>query len=287
MKKVVATVGLCLSLAASAFCESSVWVAKTDSSVLYIGGTIHLLRDSDKPFPPEYERAYKESETVVFETDFVELQKPETQQAIMAKGMYAEGRTLEDVLSEDAYRQLSDYCEASGLPLEQLNQFKPSMVLLTIMGVELQKTGALQKGIDMHYHARATEDQRTIDGLETVTEQIDMLTSMGEGYESAYIIYNLSEMEHITESFDKLVKAWKVGDDSTLTDMFIVEFKRDFPKLFDLILADRNAKWAPEIEAYLLTPETEFVLVGAAHLLGKDGVLALLEERGYAVEKMK
>jgi len=147
MKKVIVSLVLILLTAAPAFCETSVWIAKTDSTVMYIG-------------PPEFDRAYEASEILVFETDIARLANPETQQAIMAKSTYADGRTLDKILSADVYKKLEELCTKNGLPLASMNQFKPSIIMITLLGLELQKLGVNQEGIDAFYHAKATPRRR-------------------------------------------------------------------------------------------------------------------------------
>jgi uncharacterized protein YbaP (TraB family) len=60
--------------------------------------------------------------------------------------------------------------------------------------------------------------------------------------------------------------------------------KTDFPALYQLLLVDRNNIWITKIEALLATPETEFVLVGALHLVANEGVISKLQSLGYTVE---
>jgi uncharacterized protein YbaP (TraB family) len=287
MKKFIACLIFSLLLATPALCETSVWIANTDSSVMYIGGTIHLLRASDLPFPPEFDRAYDASELLIFEADIAGLQKPETQQAVMAKSMYTDGRTLDKVLSAEAYEELGKYCTAAGIPLASMNQLKPSIIALTLMMLEIQKLGIDQEGIDVFYYGKATTDKKPVEGLETVEEQVDMITSMGDGNESEFILHNIDELKNMGELFDKLVTAWKSGDEKTLNDVFLKDLEQKFPKLFTALIVDRNMKWLPRIEEHLLTPQTEFVLVGTAHLVGKVGVIEQLKKHGYEVKKLK
>jgi uncharacterized protein YbaP (TraB family) len=278
---------LILLMAAPALCETSVWIVKTDSSVMYIGGTIHLLRESDRPFPPEFDRAYNASEILVFETDFVQLSTPEIQQAIMAKATYSDGQRLDKVLSAEAYKKLEEYCTEKGLPMASMNQFKPSMIMMTMMGLEFLKLGIDQEGIDAFYHSKAMSDKKAIECLETVEDQVEIITSMGDGNESAFILYSIDEMSEMGEGFDRLVTAWKTGDESTLLDLFFKEVKQNFPKLYKMMFIDRNLSWLPKIEEYLITPKTEFVMVGTAHLIGEEGIIAQLKKLGYKVEKFK
>jgi len=287
MKTKISVMILCFLMAAPAFGETSVWVVKTDSTTMYIGGTIHILREADKPFPPEFDRAYEASETIVLETDFEKLAAPEFQQAIMANAVYADGRTIDSVLSDTAYGLLEKYCTANGLPLVQMNQYKPSLIILTLVGMELQKMGVNQQGVDATYYTKATADKKTTVGLETVEEQLEMITTMGEGNESAFVIYSIDDLENIEENFDKIINAWKTGDVAVMEEMLVGEFEKRFPNLYKSLLVDRNNDWMAELEEYLKSPGTEFVLVGTFHLIGEDGVIAQLRDLGYEVEKMK
>ncbi len=267
--------------------ETSVWVAKTDSSKMYIGGTIHLLRESDYPLPVEIDRAYDSSEIVVFETDIAELQKPEFQQKLLAKAFYTDGRTLDKVLSPETYQALDSFCTERTLTLATMNQLKPSLVVWTLAMIELKKLGVTEQGIDLVYHGKATMDQKPIEDLESPDEQIRLLTSMGDGEEDGFINYSLRDLKNISELFDKLLAAWKIGDEQALFKYFVEEMKRDYPVLYKTTLVDRNMNWMPQLEQHLLTTETEFIMVGSAHLVGEDGVIAQLKKLGYEVEKLK
>jgi uncharacterized protein YbaP (TraB family) len=262
MKKVVISLVLSMLLATPALCETSLWVARAKSSVMYIGGTVHLLRESDFPFPPEFDRAYGASEVLVFETDFSRMNSLETQNALMAKAAYTDGRTLEDVLSAEAYAALEEYSAENEFPLGMMRYLRPSIVTMTLMVLELQKLGVDQEGVDSYYHGKATEDEKTIAWFETVDEQIEILVSMGEGNESEFVLYSLDEVDELREKFDELVTAWETGHENELYGLFVEELQEKFPKLYKSMLVDRNNNWMPMIEEYLATPETEFVLVG-------------------------
>jgi uncharacterized protein YbaP (TraB family) len=286
MKKLIVSVTLCLLMAAPALCETSVWVARTDSSVMYIGGTIHLLRPSDFPLPGEYDKAYNDADLLVFETDIAKLSMPETQMTMMKKAVYADSTTLKDVLSAETFAELEAYIGGTGLPMANLMRMKPSILMITLVGLELQKLQVSEKGIDVHYHTKAAAEGKPEAGLETVEEQIEMLTTMGEGYEDDFVMFNLREMKVMGEIWETMAEAWRSGDDETLAALIIEKMKSRFPTLHQSIMVDRNMRWVPRLEEFLATPETEFVLVGAGHLVGEEGVLNLLKKRGYTIEKM-
>ncbi len=254
---------------------------------MYIGGTIHVLRESDRPFPAGFDQAYDASDMLVFETDIARLNSPEVQQKIIAQGIYSDDQTLDSVLSPETYKKLKEYCSEQEISLELMNKFKPSMVMFTLLAIELQKLGINFEGIDLFYHNKAAADDKPEEGLESIDKQIEILTSLADGNEDNFILYSIEDLKSLEEIFEQMSSAWKIGDIEKLEELFISEIESEFPELFKVIIVERNTSWMPEIEKFLQTPETEFVLVGVAHLVGEDGVLELLKKRGYKIEKLK
>ena len=85
----------------------------------------------------------------------------------------------------------------------------------------------------------------------------------------------------------QLKAAWRQGDNLTLEKIGINEWREDFPVIYQNLLVRRNNAWIPQIEAMLNTNPTEAVLVGALHLVGNEGVLQQLRDRGYKVEQLQ
>lgn len=286
MKKFSLSILLVLLICTQSMAESTVWKIQKGGSVMYLGGTFHLLRQSDFPIPPEFYEAYGKSEIIVFETDIAKLEDPSTQQALMAKAMYTDGSTIENHLSPETYRLLKDYCASNAIPLEALKQFKPSIVLVTIATMELVKFGVVQEGVDMVFYQLAIQDNKVVEGLETVEEQINFIVSMGNGIEDAFVSHSIRDLKSIKQQYEKIVKAWKKGDVKQLNDLMIVDLKTKTPKVYKELITDRNKNWLPVIDSYQKTPQKEFILVGAAHLIGTEGILNDLKRKGYKVEKI-
>jgi len=265
--------------------ESSVWKVEEGDAVMYLGGTIHLLRPSDFPLPPEFEAAYQASEVVVFETDVGKSADPSTQMMLLAKGMSSDGSTLEKRLSPEVHARLAAYCAANGIPLPLLQGFKPSFVALTLAAKELLRLGVSEQGVDVYFYRLANKDGKTISMLETIEEQIDYITSMGADDEDALIRYTIESTGSLEATFDRLVAAWKTGNDQDLHALLVSEVAAHTPQIYREIFVDRNRNWMPKIDAYGKTPATEFILVGAGHLVGPDGILAALQDKGYQVTK--
>ena len=286
MKRFIMGIILVMLASTWAAAASSVWEARKDGHIIYLGGTVHVLRPSDFPPPPEFDRAYKAADTLVFETDMGKLKDPAVQQLLAAKATYTDGSTIDKHLSPRTFQELSAYCAANGIPLAALRQFKPSLLIVTLTFLELKKLGVTEEGIDAYYYDRAKQDGKTIKGLETVNQQIDYLVTMADGMEDAFVSYSIEDMKGAGETFDALASAWRTGDAGKLNELMVAEMKDRWPRLYRKLITQRNNNWLPEIEALGKAPGTAFILVGAGHLVGPDGLIAALKRRGYRVERL-
>ncbi|MCG8414329.1 MAG: TraB/GumN family protein [Pseudomonadales bacterium] len=275
---------LCSAPLASA--DSSVWQVKSDNTTLYLGGTVHLLRPSDYPLPTEYEEAYADSQELYFETDISSMSDLSIQAQLLQELTYNDERSLKTVLSDEAYSALSDYTNSVGMPLMMMEKFKPGMVVSTLQILEFQKMGFTPQGVDAHFNTRGMGDGKAIGALETIQEQIGFLAAMGEGNESEFILLSLQDLEQTSEVMGEMITAWREGDADRLEQLFVADMQRQAPELYDSLLRQRNLRWMPQIEQMLQDSDTEFVLVGAAHLIGVDGLVEMLQARGYEVTQL-
>lgn len=266
--------------------DSSVWRVSEGSSTLYLGGTVHLLRPSDYPLPEEFETAYNAADELVFETDLSSMGDLATQAQMLAELTYNDARTLQSVLNEQAYAALEEYTASVGLPISMMQKFKPGMVISTLQVMQFQSMGFTPEGVDAHFNERALGDGKALAALETVQEQIGFLAAMGEGNESEFILLSLSDLEESDAMMEDMISAWREGNTRQLSDMFVDDMREQAPEIYESLLRSRNLAWLPQIESMLADANTEFVLVGAAHLVGEDGLLAMLTAAGYEVEQL-
>jgi uncharacterized protein YbaP (TraB family) len=286
MKRAIISFALVVFACTCASAASSVWKAEKGNAVIYLGGTCHVLRETDYPLPEEFDTAYKASDTVVFETDIGKLNDPATQQKMLAKAMYADGSTIDQHLSPRVYGELSAYCEASGIPLKALSQFKPSILMVSLTLMEFMKLGVTSQGVDTYFYELAKKDKKNVESLETVDEQIDYLVSMADGNEDEFVTYSIKDLKTIKETFEPLVRAWRRGDTGKLDELMITDLKMRQPKLYGKLIVGRNRNWLPKIAADTKKPQTRFFLVGVGHLVGPDGIIEALKKKGYAVDKL-
>lgn len=266
--------------------QTSVWQVSNGSNTVYFGGTIHMLRASDYPLPPAFEQAYVAADNLYFEIDLDDMDSIASQMAMLQQLMYTDGQNLQTVLNEEAYRALSDYTSQLGIPMMLLQNMKPGMLVSTLEIMAFQQLGFTPQGVDLTFNQRAKADGKAIAGLETAQEQISFLTRMGEGEESEFVLLSLRDLETIADNIDSMIEPWREGDVAALDDLFIGQMQAETPEVYEELLVRRNRAWMPEIESMLADADTEFVLVGVAHMVGEDGLLQMLRRRGYQVRQL-
>jgi uncharacterized protein YbaP (TraB family) len=270
--------------ASSAHADSPVRKIAKGNTQLFIGGTIHFLAKADYPLPLAFEKAYNQSAKIVFETDLQQMQTPEFQKKLLSKVAYPDGRSLKTVLTETTFKKLESHLSGRGIPMANMVNFKPGMVLMALTAIELQRLGLMGTGVDEFFNLRAINDRKKLGQLETADEQLALIATMGEGQEDELIAYTLCEIEKMPQLMQSIKDAWRNGDNDKLNEIVLTPLKKDFPEVYDELVVKRNRAWIPKIEAMLKTKEVELVLVGAMHLVGNEGVLARLASRGYDIQ---
>jgi len=269
-----------------AFAETSVWKVQKDEATVYVGGTIHVLRPSDYPLPVEFEHAFQTSQIITFETDIRQMNSPKLAHKMLMRLSYSDERTIKSEVSPETYALLSKYATASGISLNFMRKAKPGMLMSALMLAELRKIGVSQQGIDLFFLNRTEKEGKLADFLETPEEQIEFLADMGVGNEEAFYQNMLRDFKNTQKLFATMIKHWRTGNSEDLDLAVNQVMKAQSPKIFQSILVDRNNNWLPVIENYFETSEIEFVLVGAAHLIGEEGLIYQLKQKGYQVSKL-
>ncbi len=266
--------------------DSPVWKIDSAQGSLYLAGTIHILRASYYPLPSAFDRAYAESELLAFETDIMAAQRPDFSRQVQQVMTLPAGTSLQQLLKPETLQRLQNYLEANQMSLQQFARMKPAMIAITLTLRELIKLGAGLHGVDQFYFVKAISDGKKIHALETSQQQLEFLGRMGEGQENLFMQQSLDDIEQLQTLFNDMVSSWRKGDSEQLQALFVDPMREKFEPIYQQLLVQRNNNWMPQIIDMLNTPQTEMVLVGSAHLLGDDGLLQLLKQRGYKVVQL-
>jgi uncharacterized protein YbaP (TraB family) len=257
-----------------------------ERNTIYLLGTIHALRDSDYPLPSAIDAAYDDSAALVMELDMDELDPIATQAMVNDLGMISDGRTLSDVMGPESYDKASEYAAAVNIPLAMLGSAEPWLAAITIENLLLNRLGFnAMLGIEMHLLQKASEDGKTISGLETERQQMEILDGLSLEMQKVMLLQALSEGMDMEPMLDSLIDAWRHGDTARLVDEMLVELE-EYPEILAALVSDRNNAWLEQIEELLRHDENYLVAVGALHLVGDVGLPALLRGSGYEVTQV-
>jgi len=284
LTKVALTVFLSTSISVQA---ASVWKVTDGENRVYFGGTIHILKAENLPLPSEYDRAYAASDKLVFETDIDGVKTAEFQQKMLSKLTLPDGMTLQSHLNDETYTALKRHLDSRGLPIVEFHRFRPSMVALIISVMEYEVNGLDQDGVDQIFATKAKVDGKAIEWFESVDEQLDFIVNLGGGDDNAMINYTLDEIQTLPTLIDDMLSSWRDGDLEKLNKSVVEAMEKTSPEIYTSLIIQRNNNWMPKIMQMLEDKPTEFVLVGAAHLAGKDSIFAKLEAKGYKIAKVK
>ncbi len=261
----------------------SLWKVQGEKSVVYLLGSVHILKPEHYPLPTVIESAFTNARVAVFETDIEALESPLVALKIMAKAKLPEGETLRDQLSPAVYASFTNHLNAAGLPETMFSPLTPVMAATTLVMLELQRLNFDPEfGLDKHFYPRAKADGKRLIPLETADFQISLLTDMSKAEGELVMKTTLRDLDKLKLEFADLLKAWQTGDAVKL-DAFLNEAKQEAPAIFKRLLTDRNRNWLPKIEALLRGDQTAIVIVGAGHLVGKEGLVELLKQKEYKV----
>jgi uncharacterized protein len=265
--------------------KSFIWKVHSGSKVLYLAGSVHALGADAYPLSAAYERAFAAAGTLVEEINLAEAEQLAAAPMLLAKGLYLDGRTFDGVVAKDTAMLVAGRLKDSGIPPEMIRTMKPWMVMLMLTALEAQKAGLQTSlGLDKYFFDKAKAAGKPIEALETAASQIDRFDTMPESLQEQMLRSTLTELDAQRNSVAEMISAWQRGDAAALEKMALSSFG-DYKAAYTSLIVERNHNWVPQIEACLAKATPCFVVVGAAHLVGPDGLLTLLQKKGYRVEQ--
>lgn len=265
--------------------KNFLWKVESKENTVYLLGSIHVLKQNNYPLAPTIYNAFNQCPTIMFEVDLGELSSPMAQLQMLTKGLYITGDTLKSVLSPERYEAAKALMAERGHNIENFNRMKPWMAATAVTALELQKIGFEgEYGVDRHIFDQAQESKVDIVGLETVEYQLGLFDNLPLKVQEYFLLQSLEDLKDIEGRIQAMVKAWEAGDVPALEEL--LAGMEEYPELYQALVVTRNLNWLPQIEQRLQKRGPVFVVVGAMHLLGEEGLLAALARKGYRVQQM-
>ncbi len=267
--------------------NSLIYKIQSDTNTVYLLGSIHVLAEEYYPLTRAFSYAYYNSQKVVFEIDPEILFSPEASKKNEKYYTFQNGKTLQTVLSPSTYRLLKKRLKTLGIDIKDVQKFKPWVIYLTMSGgVDSSIDFRPDLGIENHFYRMAKDAGKPTGGLESMQDQLDVFDTLPMNVQEALLKESLAftNSKKREKAFLHMVKSWHQGNLDGLEEL-VESFKR-YPLYYKNLLVQRNHNWVPQIEEFLTEEKNVLVIVGAAHLPGEDGLLHLLTEKGYELERV-
>lgn len=272
---------LCLLLPLSAFADPAFYKVSKGDQQHWLLGSIHAGKPSLYPLPDPIERAWLQSRALVLEVDLTHISQQQWQE-MGAITRLVDGKTFKEHVPLDLYRRTIIAAGQNGLTENMLAPLRPWFAAITLTQAALERTDfSSALGVDQHFAKQAGDSGKPIIGFETLLEQLGYLASVGDN-QTLMLESTLDELPELERGFREVMKAWEEGDEATLINLLKSEMAP--PKLQawleQTLLAERNHNW---LKKWSTLPNESFIVVGALHLYGDQGLLALLEQQGWRI----
>lgn len=279
----------------------AIWAATAGAQVLwkvsgnglekpsYILGTHHAaphgLTDSIEGFA----QAFQSCTQVYGEVMFDSLMMPQVATAMAQEMMCPPDSTISKLLTAKQYARLDSAMKTClGVGAQQLEMFKPAAISAQLaMALAMKEFPDMQQQeqLDMTIQSKAKESGKKLGALETVMFQTELLYGTPISQQAKELAEGLDQIEKLPEITWQMAEAYRKQDIDKLLEVIKME-SHDSPEYLERILYSRNRNWAAQLKS-IMTAAPTFFAVGAGHLPGDKGLLALLKEAGYKVEPVK
>jgi|Laugresu1bdmlbdd_1035124.scaffolds.fasta_scaffold00019_1 uncharacterized protein YbaP (TraB family) len=252
----------------------------------YLAGSMHLLHAERASLPAPLERAYRNSASIVMEIDTDDGDAQDAGARLLEAAQLAPDTSLQALLGEARWNTVRTALAEAGFDAERASRFEPWGLALLLTQAGFARQGYTSAaGVEQQWTERARRDGKPISGLETAAMQIALLDGLDMNVQRQMLDLTLEEVQEMPQMLDELEDAWRAGDLQRL-EALLLEGYRQMPELYTALLVERNRRWVSQIRAWPTTSPPRLVLVGALHLVGEQGLPALLQRAGYTVERL-
>ena len=272
-------------------------VTDSEGRFIYLLGSIHVATEDMYPLPEYVLNAYNSCDALAVECDIVSAEKDMSLAMEMAKSMVlTDGTRISDHLSEETYERAVEILEENHTYYGALDMYQPVMWYSLISSLAMEKAGVdVSLGIDRFFIEDALDQDKPLLEIESVAEQYSILSSMSMELQVAMLEDTVSYYDSAAYNLAirAMCNAWAVGDGEGLIAMMETDTGALPPEQAallaesnDILLGQRNVNMTDFAKESLELGGSVFIVVGAAHVLGEDGMAAVLAQEGYTVEQI-
>lgn len=263
----------------------ALWKIAGPNANVYLFGSFHLLPPDVKWRTPQVERALEESKVLVVEIDPAVAQDQQAMmQLVMKYGLLPQGQMLPAVLPPKVNADLERTATTLGLPPANLAPMRPWLAAITVSVQFIVSQGFdPQAGIDHRLAEWARASGRPIASLETADSQLRIFADLTREQETELLAVSLRQIRETPQMLGQMLAAYRKGDVAGM-DRTLNSAMDEVPALRKRLMRDRHEHWLPQIQKMIAGGRGTFIVVGAAHLVGADSVIAMLRARGVKVQ---
>jgi uncharacterized protein len=292
-RKILAALAVPLFFAAPAMADQTaiqahpaVWHVRTGHSDITLLGSLHMLPANMAWLTPDILHSINHSDIFMFEVPTDDTSRTTLTSLLDARGALPPGQSLRAMLPSASQADFDAAITAEHLSASITDHEQPWLASLQLtLADTMNRAYYPDAGVDYVVMSWANAHNRQVRYLETVDQQLAMLMPDENETSSqlAEFADRLKQVGQEEKDIDPVVQAWSSGDVAKLDDLIDGDFE-GHPDAKKRLLTDRNREWATEIEQMAGGWRNAFVVVGAAHLAGPDGVPALLRKDGFTVD---
>jgi len=268
--------------------KSFLWELEGAAGKSYLLGSVHFLKKEHYPLKAVIEKGFEQTDVLAVEADLSGENMMKQAMIIMQKGMYTGEETIKDNLSEETFNEVEKKLKADGMDIESFSKFKPWFLAMTVSSMKLLKLGFNpEHGIDVYFLGKAS-GKKEIAELEGVDFQVKLFEGLSKEENEGFLLSTIKEADRMGKELDDLIDAWATGDTEKM-ERILKENEKEtdgLDNVYKKILDDRNEKMVEKVIDYLKSGKTYFIVAGAAHMVGKKGIIRLLETRGIKTKQL-
>lgn len=264
--------------------QPPMWVVSDTDSEITLYPTLHILPPEIDWKSEELTRRLNDAEEVWFEIAPGSESDPDLQQMMMGLGLNP-GSSLSTKLEPNEVKTLKSAIEPLGMPYQVVDQMRP-WVVSTFVGIAALTKAGFDPDAGVEKHLVPMVEGKNIRALETAEFQLKMLANLPEEVQLKMLKETLEDLDSSVSDLTEIANDWAAGDVEDLEEELLTEMKEESPIVFDRLFTSRNLNWATQIENEMKGSGTDFIAVGAGHLVGEDSVPAILRKRGYTVTRL-
>lgn len=266
----------------------ALFVARDANSTMYLFGTLHIRRPNTAWGGARAQAGLAETQEIWTELEISPETDAQTQSLALRYGMAESGRPLSSYFSAEEYARINAAGQRFGVPPQMLEVMRPWIVGVSFSVLPMTEAGYdPAAGADRAIDAYGDAHGKTMRSFETAEAQIRMLAGMSDDVQRQMVMEAVAEVEKGSGEMDEMATAWEAGDLATLERLVVTEMRDEYPEVYQMLLVERNDAWLETLSHELEGSGVDFVAVGAAHMLGPDGLVAQLRRRGYTVERVE